>query len=488
MRPLKRKPDTSGSSAASAKGSTGRQAIILKVIPQERAIDFIKAGNFEGLQEMIAQAGEDTAFLNLVHTKTGRHPLAVAAEEGRQLETEILIGAKVEIDKRDQHGMTALMYAAKNGEPDILKMLLDAGADLEAEHEASQESLLFMAAKNRHYNVVKQLIDLGREVEVVNVKQETPLWNAIKMDQFDLARLLLQFGGNINVTRPGGDSLLLVSCFQGYNLPQVEFLLDNGAFVGHQNESGVSAFMLCARHGHDQVLQRLLAHCQSRQEEIVKARAVAVEYGGSPLEYVKLPNMRDVDYHQLVNMADAGGKTALMYAAIHQQTGCLEQLVQLAHLDVFAQDQWGYTALMFAARVPNFATLSLTQQRNALRIVELLVERDPEGRHFNEFLDKSFNNVLAHACIKGNVLIAERLLESGCGNYVQQNIDEKTPVDLLEAAEDRNFLLDAVTRHEAALRRDGDPSVLERHQQINNVKVKPRWLRNLNRELYGSSV
>jgi hypothetical protein len=360
-------------------------------------------------------------------------------------------------------------------------MLLEAGADIFVRHEETREDLLFLAVKHRRLNVTRQLIELGREVETVNIRHETPLWNAIKLEQYEIAELLLQEGANINVTRPGGDSLLLAAAFTGTNFTQIDFLLDHGADITWHNESGINVFMLCARHGHDELLRKLLTFCLDRDRDLEQARKLASEYGGKPMEYVKLPNVRDIDYRSLVDAQDAGKKTALMYAALNSKLTCVEILLNEGHANPLLQDLWGYTALFFAVRAPYRSERTSAGTKNKMAgIVDVLIAaQNPEQLEQFNILDKCYNNALSHACMTQNIQFAERLIDAGC-DYLVRNIDEKLPVDLITAEEDRNAFQDMIATFAAHLKRFGE----ERERPVQNVEVKPKWLRTLNRELY----
>lgn len=458
MRPLK-KAGTSSSSTTAASGGAGgkgrpsQSSFIIKQAPQDKAIELIKAGNNEALLQQLTEAGEDNAFINTYHTKSGKHPLAVAAEEGRQMESELLIRApNIDIDKRDTHGMTAALYAAKGGELDILKMLVAAGASVHATHVATQENLLFLAAKFRRVDVVQYLIDTHElPVEITNARGETPLWNALKMEYFDLANVLIAHGANINVRRPGGDTILLTGAFHGQERI-ASYVLANKGDVLAQNDSGESALMIASRHNHASFVQLLFTHREDTYR-IAKERQEAHDYdpeeekdwGRHPERLKLLENM--------ANYVDNSGKTALHSAVIGLKEDAIKTLLANG-ADLSIPDKWGYTPLMFAARYKLFAgNLSTTMEMTnnpmilnryaagkvkavtnvLLRIVEYLLE-EAETRNLLERVlldtDNCFQTPLMHATLAGNLIIAEKLLEAGADDTIK-NIDEQTAIDLL---------------------------------------------------------
>jgi ankyrin repeat protein len=64
-------------------------------------------------------------------TDLGFTPLMAAAERGRADMVRHLSDADVDLDARDAHGLTALMYAAKGQHPETVEILLRAGASAE---------------------------------------------------------------------------------------------------------------------------------------------------------------------------------------------------------------------------------------------------------------------------------------------------------------------------------------------------------------------
>ena len=58
--------------------------------------------------------------------------ITLAAKIGKQNRVQELINEGVDIDKRDNHGYTALMISAFNGTTETVKKLIEAGADVNA--------------------------------------------------------------------------------------------------------------------------------------------------------------------------------------------------------------------------------------------------------------------------------------------------------------------------------------------------------------------
>ena len=82
-------------------------------------------------------------------------------------------------------GMTALSFAAREGRLEAARLLLDAGADVNA-REANGISPLVMAITNRHTPVAALLLARGADPNAADWWGRTPLWSAVDMRNLDL--------------------------------------------------------------------------------------------------------------------------------------------------------------------------------------------------------------------------------------------------------------------------------------------------------------
>lgn len=109
-------------------------------------------------------------------------------------------------------GLTALIFAARQGDIESAKHLLDAGADVN-QSTAGGWTPLLTATNNRHYVLGKYLIERGANVNLANNKAFTPLYLATDnrnieggdypvpkpdMDHLDFIKILLDSGANPN--------------------------------------------------------------------------------------------------------------------------------------------------------------------------------------------------------------------------------------------------------------------------------------------------
>jgi ankyrin repeat protein len=155
-----------------------------------------------------ARLGDDAAVVSLL--AAGEDPNE-ADEDGFSALQAACVASVSQIVKRlldagagveaGSFGSTPLMAAAAAGSLEIVDMLLTAGADIHAKCEWP-ESALDAAAGGGYADIVKRLLDLGAEVEGAD-DEVTPLMNAAELGHLETVRLLLAAGADPFVSYEG---------------------------------------------------------------------------------------------------------------------------------------------------------------------------------------------------------------------------------------------------------------------------------------------
>jgi ankyrin repeat protein len=84
-------------------------------------------------------------------------------------------------------GMTALLYAARDGRIDMVRALLAAGADNNWA-DANKITPLLMAITNDRMDVASLLLERGAEINATDFWGRTPLWAAVEMRNLEIGR------------------------------------------------------------------------------------------------------------------------------------------------------------------------------------------------------------------------------------------------------------------------------------------------------------
>jgi len=144
-------------------------------------------------------------FINgLVHpnaiTQDGYTALMVAARAGNAPNVTFLLKAGASVRPRTTSGVTALMMAAEDcTHPELIRMLLNAGSQINEEADDGSTALT-LASPSRRCNpdVIKELVKAGADPNHINHHGWTPLMKAITNNCLANVNVLLELGANPN--------------------------------------------------------------------------------------------------------------------------------------------------------------------------------------------------------------------------------------------------------------------------------------------------
>ncbi|MFC1833842.1 ankyrin repeat domain-containing protein [Thermodesulfobacteriota bacterium] len=120
----------------------------------------------------------------------------IEAVKDKRLDLARDILSKAEnVNHQGNFGETALIWAAYNGDNDLVALLLSKGA-LVNQASNGRFTPLYWAAKRGHGDVVKTLLDAGAKTDVKTKKGETPEAAATKGGHKDIVELLRSTAGS----------------------------------------------------------------------------------------------------------------------------------------------------------------------------------------------------------------------------------------------------------------------------------------------------
>jgi ankyrin repeat protein len=111
----------------------------------------------------------------LFSSAAGDTRLADAAQQDDKAAVRDLLNQKVDLNKAQGDGMTALHWAASNDDLELVQTLLDAGANVKAETRLGAVTPLFMACKNGDASIIEALLKAGASASAPNAHGTTPL-------------------------------------------------------------------------------------------------------------------------------------------------------------------------------------------------------------------------------------------------------------------------------------------------------------------------
>ena len=262
--------------------------------------------------------------------------------------------------KRDGYRMTALMWAAAQGHEAVIRLLLEEGADINA-NKKSGGTTLMEAANKRDEIIVRLLLEKGADVNLKDTSGRTALSIAANIGYETTVRLLLEKGADVNLKDTSGRTALSIAAKEGEEIV-VRLLLEKGADVNVKDQDGETALMKAARNKYEkgeQAVQVLLekgADVKAQDRDGETALMKAAEEGSGTIVQLLLEKGADI------NVKNKSGETAFMKAAVHWNNLWSKAIVRLLleeGADFKARDKYGETALTKAVRDGNESVVRL---------------------------------------------------------------------------------------------------------------------------------
>jgi ankyrin repeat protein len=181
---------------------------------------------------------------------------------------------------------TPLHWAAFQGTPETIKVLLDAGADVNCEAGAyglpfdsdfqSATPLMLAAENTRNPQVIEVLLEAGGNVHLRDITGLTALHYAAWEGTPTTARLLLDTGADLEAVDREHRTPLMYAIDHG-NIEVVQLLMAAGANVHARDHAGATALHAAAMKGHPEVVRMLLNAGASADIDVVDS------HWGTPL-------------------------------------------------------------------------------------------------------------------------------------------------------------------------------------------------------------
>jgi ankyrin repeat protein len=189
---------------------------------------------------MLATAG-------LAQDGADRYYQAIRGNDLAALHTLIKSGG---VNDKDKRGTTPLHYAAAYGSTESVRVLLAAGADVNARNDFEATPLMWSAAEPEK---VRLLVAKGADVNAKSKMGRTAIWIAAANDgSSTTVRFLLEHGAKL-------DGSEIVAAAAANDMATVRLLLEKGAEVNAKDPQGITPLIQAAMNGNAKLAEMLLA-------------------------------------------------------------------------------------------------------------------------------------------------------------------------------------------------------------------------------------
>jgi ankyrin repeat protein len=338
------------------------------------------------------------------------------------------------IDDLFDKGYTALIAASMEGHWNVVKFLLENGA--EVDHDESRVQALHAASHFGHLEVAQLLLDHGASVDYVgNIGlDETALHGACEAGHADLVELLLENEANIHARSASGWTPLHFASFYG-RLAAAQVLLQKGANIHsiettepnsrHDHNRDTALHLACSAHIERLEMVQLLVQNGAKTNAVnrqgKRAYDCAVEKGYTDTAQFLLENMVNTN-------VDSN----------NEYVCCIGDLGQV--LCASKKEEKGCTALIAASRDGNLAVVKFLLENSAnvdhhescvsalhaashfghLEIAQLLLGRGASVDYFGN--DGLYETALHFACKAGHANLVTLLLKNEANVHARNKL------------------------------------------------------------------
>jgi ankyrin repeat protein len=224
---------------------------------QKKAVWLDKKSLNRALRAVARQGHEQAVRLLLQKgADVNAEGLGYASREGHEQIVRLLLEKGADVNAQQRSGDTALGHASKAGHEQIVRLLLEKGANVNARPRFGNTALGH-ASEAGHEQIVRLLLEKGANVDARQRFGDTVLGHASEAGHEQIVRLLLEKGANVNVEHWGKTALGQASAKGREQI--VRLLLEKGANVDTRGTyCQLPPLVDASQNGHEQIVRLLL--------------------------------------------------------------------------------------------------------------------------------------------------------------------------------------------------------------------------------------
>ncbi|MDH5682151.1 MAG: ankyrin repeat domain-containing protein [Spirochaetota bacterium] len=325
----------------------------------------VQAGDLRKVKELVAQGADIQA-----KDRVGYTVLQKAADQKKWEIVKYLISKGADLDAKDRNDVSArlrlnwaLSQALGAGNLTKMKKLVALGADVN--HKWGSDPLLYHAFSDGRMDIVKYLLEKGANINAKSyLYRQTVLHVAARGGNLKMVKYLIKRGADLNAKDNFGRSVLH-DAVHGGNLKIVNHLIDKGLDVNARAwRNGQTILAEAVTTGNLKLVKLLISKgADIHYAKIGKSNRTILHVAARTmaLDIVKYLIKKGID----INAKDSAGYTALLVAADYGHKPEIVEYLIKKGADINAQDNEGYSALHITVFKRNIAIIKLLTNEGA---------------------------------------------------------------------------------------------------------------------------
>ena len=294
-------------------------------------------------------------------------PVADAAMRGDQGSVRALLQQGADVNAAQGDGMTALHWAADRGDLEMARMLVYAGAGLDAVTRMAEYTPLHLASRAGHGAVVRALLEAGSDPAAPTASGgATPLHLAASAGDPEAVAALVDHGADVDAREDRAGQTPLIFAAAQNRVEAIRALLAGGADPSLTTAVVDMVELEESLRGgqQDQVRQQIAAQLAARAAQEQKEENEEEEGEEEEGEEEKKPAEAPKPLSMGQQVGHMGGMTALLHAARQGHAEAVEALLEAgAEIDQVSAD--GTTPIFIAALNGHFDLVLALLERGA---------------------------------------------------------------------------------------------------------------------------
>ena len=364
----------------------------------------------ESILELLLENKADMSLAN----HEGMTPLHKLAKGGLAAHVRMLLKAGADPSAKDKHNRQPIQYAARTNEATV-RALLDFDAEVNVTGSDWPSPIVY-ASSEANLQVLKLLLDRGADAK--SEDPGNPGWTALhaackRSDPAPaFAELLIEHGADVNAVTRISKTTPLHNAVGSAAV--VQLLLREGAFVDPQDSDDKTPLMTaCNNLNSARVVDILI---KAGADPMLKDKS----FGATGLHYSCFSDeLAPIVIHSGrcddLNVKNKDGYSPLIYAAFNGHSGAVSCLLQSGKVKMDQEGINSRDAAMFAAQCGSTEVLKLLIECDASTVLRV---------------SKQKNTALHSACYNGHLGAVKLLLETDASNIEAVNNRNKTAFDL----------------------------------------------------------